>query len=45
MGMPLEGYGMSNNPPRREGRPGFDETNFQIAKPSVAIEISMIYWQ
>ena len=45
MGMPLEGYGMSNNPPRREGKPGFDETNFKVANPEVSIEINMIYWQ
>jgi uncharacterized protein (DUF2141 family) len=44
MGIPVEGYGMSNNPPRRMGRPGFDETNFQVNQPQCAIEIKMIYW-
>lgn len=43
-GMPLEGYGMSNNPGKRMSKPGFDETNFQINQPECAIEIRMIYW-
>ena len=43
-GMPVEGYGMSNNPAKRMGKPGFDETNFQLNQPQAAIEIVMIYW-
>ena len=43
-GMPVEGYGFSNNPKKRTGKPGFDETNFQLNQPDVAIEIKMIYW-
>ena len=43
-GMPVEGYGMSNNPKKRMGKPGFDETNFQLNQPQCAIEIKMIYW-
>jgi uncharacterized protein (DUF2141 family) len=43
-GMPVEGYGMSNNPSKRMGRPGFDETNFQLNRPESTIEIALIYW-
>ncbi len=43
-GMPVEGYGFSNNPAKRMGKPGFDETNFQLNQPEAAIEITMIYW-
>jgi uncharacterized protein (DUF2141 family) len=45
VGMPVEGYGMSNNPKKRMGRPSFDETNFQMNQPKCAIEIKMIYWR
>jgi len=45
MGIPLKGYGASNNPPRRPGRPGFDETNFKLDKPQLAIEIGLLYWK
>jgi uncharacterized protein (DUF2141 family) len=44
-GMPVEGYGFSNNPAKRMGKPGFDETNFLLNQPEAAIEINMIYWQ
>ncbi|MGO9776998.1 MAG: DUF2141 domain-containing protein [Terracidiphilus sp.] len=43
-GMPVEGYGFSNNPAKRMGKPGFDETNFKLNQPEAAIEIKMIYW-
>jgi len=43
-GMPVEGYGFSNNPAKRMGKPGFDETNFQLNQPECSIEIIMIYW-
>ena len=45
MGMPLEGYGHSNNPARREGPPSFDETKFIFTSAGAAIEIALIYWQ
>jgi uncharacterized protein (DUF2141 family) len=45
MRMPLEGYGMSNNPRKRMGKPGFDETNFPVNQPECSIEIKMVYWQ
>ena len=44
LGMPLEGYGFSNNPGKRMSKPGFDETSFQVNQPECAIEIKMIYW-
>ena len=43
-GIPLTGYGFSNNPEKRPGKPGFDETNFPVNQPQCAIEIKMIYW-
>lgn len=44
MGLPLEGYGHSNNPEKREGPPSFDETKFTLGKADVTIEIQLIYW-
>ena len=43
-GMPLEGYGHSNNPAKRMGPPPFDETKFTVAPPGTTIEIKLIYW-
>jgi uncharacterized protein (DUF2141 family) len=44
VGMPLEGYGHSNNPEKRMGPPNFDETKFKLSKANEAIEIQLIYW-
>lgn len=44
-GMPLEGYGISNNPDSSSGPPSFDDAKFKVDKPDVAIDISMVYWQ
>jgi len=44
MGMPLEGYGHSNNPAKRPGPPPFDETKFTFAAPGSTIEIELVYW-
>ena len=44
VGMPIEGYGYSNNPPKRPGPAPFDETKFAVAAPSASIEIALIYW-
>lgn len=43
-GMPLEGYGHSNNPAKRPGPPDFSETKFAFAPPTATIEIALIYW-
>lgn len=43
-GVPLEGYGHSNNPAKRTGPPSFDETKFTVTAPETSIEIQMIYW-
>jgi uncharacterized protein (DUF2141 family) len=43
-GMPIEGYGHSNNPAKRPGPPNFDETKFAFAAPGSSIEIALIYW-
>ena len=44
VGMPVEGYGHSNNPAKREGPPDFNETKFTLGKADVTIEIQLIYW-
>jgi uncharacterized protein (DUF2141 family) len=44
MGMPLEGYGHSNNPGKRMGPPNFDETKFTLSQPAITVEIQLIYW-
>ena len=43
-GMPLEGYGHSNNPAKRPGPPDFNETKFAFAPPTATIEVALIYW-
>ena len=43
-GMPLEGYGHSNNPAKRQGPPDFSETKFIVAAPATTISINLIYW-
>lgn len=43
-GMPVEGYGHSNNPSKRQGPPDFSETKFVFSAPSTAIAINLIYW-
>jgi len=43
-GMPLEGYGHSNNPARRQGAPDFNETKFVFSAPATTISINLIYW-
>jgi uncharacterized protein (DUF2141 family) len=43
-GMPVEGYGHSNNPAKRPGTPDFSETKFALAAPGSSIEIALIYW-
>ena len=45
MGIPVEGYGASNNPEKRMGPPDPDEAKFTINQPKVAIEIKLIYWE
>lgn len=44
VGMPLEGYGHSNNPAKRPGPPDFNETKFAFAPPTATVEIALIYW-
>jgi uncharacterized protein (DUF2141 family) len=44
VGMPVEGYGHSNNPARRMGPPPFDDTKFTLSQPTTSIEIQLIYW-
>jgi len=44
MGMPLEGYGASNNPEKRMGPPNPEETIFALKQAPVTTEIKLIYW-
>ena len=44
MGMPVEGYGYSNNPAKRPGPSPFDETKFSLASPGTTTDIALIYW-
>ena len=44
MGMPIEGYGYSNNPAKRPGPAPFEETKFTLTAPSTSTEIALIYW-
>jgi uncharacterized protein (DUF2141 family) len=44
VGMPVEGYGHSNNPAKRMGPPNFDETKFAVSAPTTSIEIELVYW-
>lgn len=44
MGMPVEGYGFSNNPEKRMGPPNPEETTFPLKQAQVTTEIKLIYW-
>src|SRR5271165_811707 len=39
MGMPLEGYGHSNNPAKQMGPPRFEESKFNLSDRAKSIEI------
>lgn len=43
-GMPLEGYGHSNNPSKRQGPPDFSETKFVFSAPTTTVTVNLIYW-
>lgn len=44
-GIPMEGFGISNNPDVSSGPPSWDGSKFTVSAPDSAIEISMIYMQ
>lgn len=44
LGVPVEGYGHSNNPTKRAGPPSFDETKITVSQPATSTEINLIYW-
>ena len=44
-GIPLSGYGISNNPDTSQGPPTADQANFKVDQPEATIEIKMVYWQ
>ena len=43
-GVPIEGYGHSNNPAKRPGPPDFSETKFAFSAPGSTMEIKLVYW-
>ena len=43
IGIPREGYGASNNPPKMKRAPHFDEARFSLNGPDQALEIRLIY--
>jgi uncharacterized protein (DUF2141 family) len=43
-GMPKEGYGASNNPPRRMGPPLYKDAKFNFESPELRLTIKMIYF-
>ena len=43
-GMPIEGYGHSNNPAKRPGPPDFNETKFAFTSVGSTIDVDLIYW-
>jgi uncharacterized protein (DUF2141 family) len=43
-GMPVEGYGFSNNPPKGFGPPKYELTTFSLKELEHLVEIKVIYW-
>jgi uncharacterized protein (DUF2141 family) len=43
LGIPMEGYGASNNPGKKMRAPTFDEAKFSMNSPDQKIEIKLIY--
>jgi uncharacterized protein (DUF2141 family) len=44
LGLPVEGWGMSNNPSfARLKAPAFDEVSFELDNPLIRFEINMVY--
>jgi uncharacterized protein (DUF2141 family) len=44
IGIPREGYGASNDPPKRHRAPTFAEAQFSVSRPTQTIQIHVIYW-
>ena len=44
LGIPREGYGASNNPPRRMGPPRYDDARFSLRQPRMSLTIKMVYF-
>ncbi len=44
-GIPLTGYGFSNNPVSSQGPPSPDQAKFTVNQAETTIEIKLIYWQ
>jgi uncharacterized protein (DUF2141 family) len=43
VGIPKEGYGVSNNPRKKMGPPTFEEARFQLSGAPQSVEIKLIY--
>jgi uncharacterized protein (DUF2141 family) len=44
LGIPKEGYGVSNNPKKAMHNPKWDEAKFPVDRPEVIVPIKLIYW-
>lgn len=44
-GIPLSGYGISNNPASNFGPPTPEQASFKVNQAESTIEIKMVYWQ
>ena len=44
IGIPKEGYGTSNNPPKARHTPRWSEGRFAVDRPEETITIRLIYW-
>jgi uncharacterized protein (DUF2141 family) len=44
-GIPLKGYGFSNNPDTTQGPPTPESATFAVNQPEKKIEINIVYWQ
>lgn len=43
VGIPKEGYGISNNPKPKMRPPGFDEARLELSAPGQTVEIHLVY--
>jgi uncharacterized protein (DUF2141 family) len=43
-GIPLKGYGISNNPDTSQAAPTPESATFVVSRPEARIEINIVYW-
>jgi uncharacterized protein (DUF2141 family) len=44
LGLPREGIGVSNNPPRRWGPPRFSDARFDFRSENASLDVRLVYW-